>query len=173
MRAPPWKTRESDMRQRMSNKFLVILFALLPLAAVHHQPVLCQQISQEQRINELRKLRDELRATESLKNADVTIVIGERMLVRSAKQMEGLEIQLPRNGVLHLNSIGIELAPAAAIVKIDVQAKSSINVNLLLTGRLGTGEIKGDLFQLPFQITEVSISEKSFTSLMLRKFLGD
>jgi hypothetical protein len=161
------------MRQRMSNKFLVILFAILPLAAVHHQPVFCQQISPEQRINELRKLRDELRATESLKNADVAIVIGERMLAHSAKQMEGLEIQLPRNGVLHLDSIGIELAPAAAIVKIGVQAKSSINVNLLLTGRLGTGEVKGDLFQLPFQITDVSISEKSFTSVLLRKFLGD
>jgi hypothetical protein len=161
------------MRQRMSNKFLTILFALLLLAAVHHRPVFCQQISQEQRITELRRLRDELRVTESLKNADVAIVISERMLVHSAKQMEGLEIQLPRNGILHLNSIGIELAPAAAVVKISVQAKSSINVNLLLTGRLGTGEVKEDLFQLPFLITDVSISEKSFTSLLLRKFLGD
>jgi hypothetical protein len=161
------------MRKRMSNKYLAALFALLSLAAAYHRPVYCQQISEAERINELRRLRDELRASESLRNADVTVVLSERMIANSARQMEGLEIQLSRGGVLHLNSIGIELIPAAAIVKIGVQAKSSINVNLLLTGRLGSGEVKGDLFQLPFQITEVSISDGTFTSLFLRTFLGD
>jgi hypothetical protein len=161
------------MRQRMSNKYLAALFALLSISAAFHRPVYCRQISEAERINELRRLRDELRASESLRNADVTVVMSERLIANSARQMEGLEIRLPRGGVLHLDSIAIELAPAAAIVKIGVQAKSSINVNLLLTGRLGTGEIKGDLFQLPFQITEVSISDGPFTSLFLRTFLGD
>jgi hypothetical protein len=161
------------MRQRMFNKYLAALFALLSLAIAYHRPVYCQQISEAERINELRRLRDELRASESLGNADVTVVMSERLIANSARQMEGLEIQLSRGGVLHLNSIGIELVPAAAIVKIGVQAKSSINVNLLLTGRLGTGEVKGDLFQLPFLITEVSISDGTFTSLFLRTFLGD
>jgi hypothetical protein len=161
------------MSQRMSNKYLAVLFALLSIAASYHQPVYCQQITEAERINELRKLRDELRVSGSLRNADVTVIMSERMIAQSARQMEGLEIQLSRGGVLHLNSIGIELVPAAAIVKIGVQAKSSVNVNLSLTGRLGTGEVKGDLFQLPFQITEVSILDGNFTSLFLRTFLGD
>jgi hypothetical protein len=161
------------MRQRMFNKYLAALFALLSLAIAPHRPVYCQQISEAERINELRRLRDELRASELLRNADVTVVMSERLIANSARQMEGLEIQLSRGAVLHLNSIGIELVPAAAIVKIGVQARSSINVNLLLTGRLGTGEVKGDLFQLPFLITEVSISDGTFTSLFLRTFLGD
>jgi hypothetical protein len=161
------------MRQRVSNKYLAALFALLAIAAAYHRPVYCQQIGEAERINELRRLRDELRASESLRNEDVTVILSERLIANSARQMEGLEILLPRGGVLHLNSIGIELVPAAAIVRIGVQAKSSINVNLLLTGRLGTGEVKGDLFQLPFQITDVSISEGTFTSLFLRTFLGD
>jgi hypothetical protein len=161
------------MRQRMSNKYLAAILALLAVAAAYHSTVYCQPIGEAERINELRRLRDELTASESLRNADVTAILSERLIANSARQMEGLEIQLPRGGVLHLNSIGIELLPAAAIVKIGVQAKSSINVNLLLTGRLGTGEVKGDLFQLPFQITDVSISEGTFTSLFLRTFLGD
>jgi hypothetical protein len=161
------------MRQRVSNKYLAALFTLLAIAATHQRPVYCQQISEAERINELRRLRDELRISESLRNADVTVILSERLIANSARQMEGLEIQLSRGGVLYLNSIGIELVPAAAIVKIGVQAKSSINVNLLLTGRLGTGEVKGDLFQLPFQITDVSIPEGTFTSLFLRTFLGD
>jgi hypothetical protein len=161
------------MRQRMSNKYLAALFALLAIAAAYQRPVYCQQIGEAERINELRRLRDELRAAGSLRDADVTVILSERMIANSARQMEGLEIRLSPGGVLHLNSIGIELLPAAAIVKIGVQAKSSINVNLLLTGRLGTGEVKGDLFQLPFQITDVSISDGTFTSLFLRTFLGD
>jgi hypothetical protein len=161
------------MRQRMSNKYLAALFALFSITAVFSQPVYCQQFSETDRINELRKLRDELRASDSLRYADVAVVMSERMIVHTARQMEGLEILLPRGGVLQLKSIGIELAPAAAIVKINVLAKSSVNVNLLLTGRLGTGEVRGDLFQLPFQITDVSILNGTFTSLFLRTFLGD
>jgi hypothetical protein len=161
------------MRQRIFNKYLAAVLALLAIAAAYQRPAYCQPISEGERINELRRLRDELRASESLRNADITVVMSERLIANSARQMEGLEIQLSRSGVLHINSIGIELLPAAAIVKIGVQAKSSINVNLLLTGRLGTGEVKGDLFQLPFQITDVSISDGTFTSLLLRTFLGD
>ncbi len=160
------------MLQRMSNIYLAALFVLFSMAAVC-SPVYCQLIGETDRINELRKLRDELRASESLRYADVTVVMSERMIVHTARQMEGLEILLSRGGVLQLKSIGIELAPAAAIVKIGVQAKSSVNVNLLLTGRLGTGEVRGDLFQLPFQITDVSISNGTFSSLFLRTFLGD
>ncbi|MBO0720661.1 MAG: hypothetical protein J2P41_07560 [Blastocatellia bacterium] len=159
--------------QRISNTSLALLALLASATVFSHRPVYCHQLIEAQRIDELRKLRDELRATESLTKSDVAVVIGERLLVHSAKQLEGLEIQLSRGGFLHLDSIDLELAPAEAIVRIGVQAKSSVNVNLNLTGRLGSGEVKGDLFQLPFQITDVSLSRGSLSSRFLRTFLGD
>ncbi|MCI0664060.1 MAG: hypothetical protein L0220_23640, partial [Acidobacteria bacterium] len=162
------------MYQGTSNKsrLIIPLIALLFFSQSYQRLVYGQEISEAQRLNELRRLRDEIRLSDSLRSADVTVVMGERMITNAARQLVGLQILMSNGGILQLTSIECELKPAAAVVKIGVQAKSTVSVNLLLTGRLGTGEMRDDVFQVPFRITNVDLTNGPFTSLFLKTFLG-
>jgi hypothetical protein len=156
------------MLRRISNKMCLAANLMMLLFFIFSP-----QLNEAQRLNELRRLSDELQQSDSLRNADVVVVMSERTVIEAAKQMVGLEIVMSNGGVLQVTSVEGELKPAAATIKIGVQAKSSMTVNMILTGRLGTGEIKNNVFQLPFQITDVALANGRFTALFLKAFLGD
>jgi hypothetical protein len=162
------------MDKVISNQWRVMatLFGLLFLFCADRQIVFGQQFNEAQRLNELKRLRDELRLTDSLRDADVTVILSERTIIEAARQIVGLEILLANGGILRVTSVDGELKPAAAIVKIGVQAKSSVTLNLELTGRLGTGEIRNGVFQMPFRIVDVSLMNGRFSSLFLKTLLG-
>jgi hypothetical protein len=162
------------MNNVISNKLRVVatLFALLFLFCADREIVFGSQISEAQRLNELKRLRDELRLTDSLRGSDVTVILSERTIIEAARQIVGLEILMSNGALLRVDSVDGELKPAAAIVRIGVQAKSSVTVNLELTGRLGTGEIRDGVFQMPFRIVDVSLMNGRFSSLFLKALLG-
>src|SRR5437870_8641729 len=114
---------------------------------------------------ELRQLRDQLADSDTLSEADVVVILGQRVLEEAAQQLVGLEVKLASGAVLRLTSVAIEMKPVAAFVRIGVQASPSAGVpaalNLRLTGRL-TGRMNGSLMRgaasgtslrLPFQLT--------------------
>ncbi len=156
------------MLRRISNKMCLAASLMMPLLFIFSP-----QVNESQRLNDLRRLCDELRQSDSLRDADVVVVMSERTVIEAARQMVGMEIVMSNGGVLQVTSLEGELKPAAATVKIGVQARSSLTVNMVLTGRLGTGEIRNNVFQLPFQITNVALANGRFTSLFLKAFLGD
>jgi hypothetical protein len=171
---PPGTFLGIVMDKVISNKsrIVAILIGLLLLFCADRQIVYGQQLSEAQRLNELKRLRDELRLTNSLRDTDVTVIISERTIMEAARQIVGLEILLSNGSMLRVTSVDGELKPAAAIVKIGVQAKSSVTLNLELTGRLGTGEIRNGVFQMPFRIVDVSLMNGRFSSLLLKTLLG-
>lgn len=161
------------MYKAISNKlYLTVLLLVLLFGCGARQVAFCGQVSDAMRLNELRRLRDELKLTDSLRHADVTVVMSEHTIMEAAKQIVGLEILMSNGGVLRITSVDGELKPAAAIVKIGVQARSTVTVDLSLTGRLGTGEIRDGVFQMPFQITDVSLASGRLSALFLRTLLG-
>src|SRR5947209_4516491 len=93
-------------------------------------PAVAQPMSNAERANELRKVRDELRSRDSFRNADAVIVLSERAIADAARQFVGLEIALANGSVMKLTSIETQLVTGAAIIKIGVQSKS---VNLQLS----------------------------------------
>ena len=131
------------------------------------------QSEDENRLNDLRKLCHALRASDSLRNEDVIVVMKEKTVIEAARQIVGLEILLSNGGLLRVTSLDGELKPAAAMIKIGVQAKSSISVNLLLSGYLGPAEIKDNALLLPFRITDISLTNNSVSSLFLKTLIGD
>jgi hypothetical protein len=75
--------------------------------------------------------------------------------------------------VLRLTSVEAELRPAAAVIKIGLQAKSSVTMNLQLIGRINSGEVEKDSLRLPLQITEVRLMNGRFSSLFLKPLFGE
>jgi len=132
-----------------------------------------QQVGQAERLNELRSLRDQLQLTNSLRDSDVVVVLSERALSEAAQQLVGLEFLLSNGSVLKLTSVESELKPAAAIVKIGLQAKSSMTVNLQLIGRINSGELEKGALQLPLRVTEVKLMNGRFSSLFLKTLFGE
>jgi len=162
------------MKQVVSkNWFLCFaIFALAALLASIAVPATAQPRDPEQVI-ELRRVRDELRARDSFRNADAVVVLGERVIADAVRQFVGLEIVLANGNVMKLTSIETQLVTGAALVKIGVQSKS---VNLQLSGRLASGEIKdapkGRVMRMPFRVTEVKLLNGLFSSLMIRTLFG-
>lgn len=132
-----------------------------------------QQIGQAERLNELRSLRDRLQQLNSLRDSDVVLALGEGALSEAAQQLVGLEFLLSNGSVLKLTSVESELKPAAAIVKIGLQAKSSVMVNLQLIGRINSGELEKGALRLPLRITEVKLMNGGFSSLFLKALFGE
>ncbi|MCI0660606.1 MAG: hypothetical protein L0220_05980 [Acidobacteria bacterium] len=145
---------------------------LHPSSFIPH-PSSHRQSEEEHRLNDLRKLCYALKASDSLRNEDVTVILNEETVIEVARQIVGLEIVMANGGLLRVTSLDGQLKPAAAIVKIGVQAKTSIAVNLLLTGSLGAAEIKENALQIPFRITDISLTYNPASSLFLKKILGD
>ena len=163
------------MRNFALNRTLALfpLLMLFLLFCADRPRVAGQPLGDTRRLDELRRLRDELRLTESLRNQDVVVIVGERSILEAARLLVGFEIMMANGGVLRVTGVNGELKPAAAIVKLDVQAKSSTTVNLTLTGRLGTGEIQNGSLQLPFQITEIALTDSPVSSFLIKSLLGD
>ena len=125
----------------------------------------------------LQQLRDQLVATNSLRDADVLAIVSEHAFNDTAERMKGLEIKLANGVTLNINSVAIELKPAVALVKMVVQAEASTKikpVNFRLSGKLGNGEISGAHLRLPFQLTDVSLgAEESKSALVLKYLLSE
>ncbi|MGE0130108.1 MAG: hypothetical protein AB7U82_18645 [Blastocatellales bacterium] len=132
-----------------------------------------QQISPAERLNELRRLRDQLQLTGSLRDADVVVILNERAISEAAQQLVGLEFLLSNGGVLKLTSVETELKPGAAIVKIGIQAKSSTTVNLQLISRINSGELEKDSLRLPLRVTDVKLMNGGLSSLFLKTIFGE
>ena len=122
----------------------------------------------------LRQLRDQLVATNGLRDADVVAIISERAINDTAQRMKGLEIKLANGAVMKINAVAIELKPAAAWVKLGVEAEplgKLKSVNFRLSGKLGSGEINGSHLRLPFQLTDVVLGAEDSSSSSVLKFL--
>ena len=122
----------------------------------------------------LQQLRDQLVATNGLRDADVIAIVSEHAFNDTAQRMKGLEIKLANGVVLKINSVAIELKPAAAFVKLGVQAEASTRikpVNFRLSGKLGNGEISGAHLRLPFQLTDVALGAEESKSATVIKYL--
>src|SRR5262245_60093816 len=120
------------MRNMTSRNLRIALgvFAVIFCFIVELQVAFGQQIGEAQRLNELRRLRDQLQISNSLRDADAVVVIGERAIIEAAQRLVGLEILLSNGSTLRVTSVEGELKPAAAILKVGLQAKSSVIVNL-------------------------------------------
>ncbi len=161
-------------RSKLLNGQPVAVILLLIACLVAFEPAgHTQDAVDPRRLSELRRLRDEIRLSDSLRQSDVVAIVGERAVIEATQQLAGLEILLPKGMVLRVTSVDAELKPAAAVFKIGVRAKSSVTVDLQLTGQLGTGEVVGDVFRLPFQVTKVSLGSGRVTSIFLRTLFGD
>jgi hypothetical protein len=154
-------------------RFALAVFAAILFLIAWSQFALGQQIGEAQRLNELRRLRDQLQLTNSLRDSDVLVVLNERAVIEAAQQLVGLEFRLSNGNTLRLTSVEGELKPAAAIMKIGLQAKSSVTINLQLIGRINSGEAEKDALRLPLQITEVKLMNGRFSSLFLRTLFGE
>ncbi len=149
------------------------LSALMLCLVVQSQFAMGQGIGQAQRLNELRRLRDQLQITNSLRDADAIVVLGERAIIEAAQQLVGLEFVLSNGSLLRITSVEGEMKPAAAILKVGLQAKSSVTVNLQLIGRINSGEITRDALRMPLKVTEVKLMNGRFSSLFLKALLGE
>jgi hypothetical protein len=126
-------------------------------------------MSNVERATELRKIRDELRARDSFRNADAVVVLSERAVVDAVRQFAGLEIVLANGSVMKLTSVETQLVTGAAIIKIGVQSKS---VNLQLSGLLTSGQIKDGRMRMPFRVTEVKLLNGLISSVFIKTMFG-
>jgi hypothetical protein len=132
-----------------------------------------QQISGFDRMNELRRLRDQLQLVDPLRDSDVLVILSERAISEAAKRLVGLEFLLSKGGVLKLTSVESELKTAAAIFKIGVQAKSSVTMNLQLTARINSGEFARGALRLPLRVTDVKLMNGGLSSLILKTLFDE
>jgi len=163
------------MNTLISNKLrtVIAVFALALCFIAQSQFAFGQQIAEPQRLAELRRLRDQLQLSRSLGDADALVVLGERAVIEAAQQLVGLEFTLANGNVLRLTSVEGELKPAAAMVKIGLQAKSSVTINLQLIGRINGGEIADGALRLPLRVSEVKLMNGRFSSLFIKTLFGE
>ncbi len=150
----------------MFKRFLAAVLLALGCGFV---PALAQKPDPQQ-IVELRRLRDELKATDSLRAADAVVVISERAVVEAAQQFIGLEIKMASGNLVKLTSIESRLATGAAIVKLGLQYKS---VNLQLTGRIASGQISDGQMKMPIRVTEVKLLNGGVSGLLVKTMFGE
>lgn len=147
----------------------VVLFLWLTLATA----AFAQQNEEQARLAELRRMREQIELRGTLRDSDLMIVLSERILSQAAQQLVGLEIVLSNGSTIRVTSIESELRTAAAVVKIGLQARSSITVNLQLLGRINSGEIEKDTLRLPVQVTDVKLGNGLFSSMLIKTMLGE
>lgn len=132
-------------------------------------PALAQKTDPQQ-IVELRRLRDELKASDALRSADAVVIVGERAVADAAQQFLGLEIKMASGNVVRLNSVECSLATGAAILKLGLQYKS---VNLQLSGRIASGQISEGLMRMPIRVTEVKLMNGGVSGLLVKTMFGE
>ncbi len=123
-----------------------------------------------QQIAELQRLRDELKATDSLRTADAVVVISERAIIEAAQQFIGLEIKMASGNLVKVTSIESRLATGAALIKLGLQYKS---VNLQLSGRIASGQISEGLMRMPIRVTEVKLLNGGVSGLLVKTMFGE
>ncbi|MFN0088202.1 MAG: hypothetical protein ACKVX9_22620 [Blastocatellia bacterium] len=160
------------MPQRITKRILSALLCGL-LLLLGSLSCVAGQIDDAVRLDELQRLRDQLQVTSSLRGSDVVVVMNERVIAEAVRNFIGLEIVLSNGSVLRVTSVESELKTAAALVKIGLQAKSTVTINLQLFGRINSGEIENGVLRLPFRITEVKLANGLFSSLLIKSLLGE
>lgn len=154
-------------------RFVSLAFSAILCLLIEAQFAFGQQIGDAGRLNELRRLRDQLQFSNSLRDSDVVVILNERVISEAAQQIAGLEFLLSNGSSLKLTSIESELKAAAAVFKIGIQAKSSVTVNLQLTARINSGELEKGALRLPLQVTEVKLMSGRLSSLFLKTLFGE
>lgn len=154
------------MSKTIFKRFLAAMLLALSFGFV---PALAQKVDVQQ-IAELRRLRDELKASDSLRSADTVVIISERAIAEAAQQFLGLEIKMASGNVVKLTSIESRLATGAALVKLGLQYKS---VNLQLTGRIASGQISEGMMRMPIRVTEVKLLNGGVSGMFVKTMFGE
>ena len=128
------------------------------------------QRADPQQIAELQRLRDELKATDSLRTADAVVIVSERAIAEAAQQFLGLEIKMASGTLVKLTSIETSLATGAAILKLGLQYKS---INMQLSGRIASGQISEGLLRMPIRVTEVKLLNGGVSGLLVKALFGE
>jgi hypothetical protein len=163
------------MRNPTSKKMRLAfaVFSAILCLFIEAQTAFGQQIGGFERLNELRRLRDQLQLTDPLRDSDVVVILSDRAISEAAQRLVGLEFLMSKGGVLRLTSVETELKTAAAVFKIGIQAKSSVTMRLQLTGRLNSGQFERGALRLPLRITDVKLMNGGFSSLFLRTLFSE
>lgn len=128
------------------------------------------QKADPQQIVELRRLRDELKASDSLRTADAVVIVSERAIAEAAQQFLGLEIKMASGNLVKLTSIETSLATGAAIIKLGLQYKS---INMQLSGRIASGQISEGFMRMPIRVTEVKLLNGGVSGLLVKTLFGE
>jgi hypothetical protein len=166
---------EMIMRNPTSQKMRLafVVFSAILCLLIEAQAAFGQQISGFERLNELRRLRDQLKLADPLRDSDVVVILNERAISDAAQRLVGLEFLMSKGGVLRLTSVDSELKTAAAVFKIGIQAKSSVTMNMQLTARINSGEFERGALRLPLRVTDVKLMNGGLSSLILRTLFGE
>jgi hypothetical protein len=166
---------EMIMRNPTSKRIRLsfVVFSTILCLFIEAHTAFGQQISGFDRLNELRRLRDQLQLIDPLRDSDVVVILSERSISEAAKRLVGIEFLLSKGGVLKLTSVESELKTAAAVLKIGIQAKSSVTMNLQLTARINSGEFERGALRLPLRVTDVKLMNGGLSSLILRTLFDE
>src|SRR5215470_19968652 len=110
------------------------VFSAILCLFIEAQTAFGRQIGGFERLNELRRLSDQLQLAYPLRDSDLVVILSDRAISEAAQRLVGLEFLMSKGGVLKLTSVESELKTAAAVFKIGIQAKSSVTMKLQLTG---------------------------------------
>jgi hypothetical protein len=149
------------------------IFSTILCLFIEAQTAFGRQIGGFERLNELRRLRDQLQLAYPLRDSDLVVILSDRAISEAAQRLVGLEFLMSKGGVLKLTSVESELKTAAAVFKIGIQAKSSVTMKLQLTGRINSGEFERGALRLPLRITDVKLMNGGLSSLFLKTLFGE
>jgi hypothetical protein len=149
------------------------IFSAMLCLFIEAQSAFGQQISGFERMNELRRLRDQLQLADPLRDSDVVVILNESVIAEAARRLVGLEFVMAKGGTLKVTSIQSNLQTAAATFRIGVQAKSSVTLNLQLIGRLNSGEFDRGALRLPLKITDVKLMNGGLSGFFMKTFFGE
>jgi hypothetical protein len=168
-------TPEMFMRNPTSKRMRLAfaIFSAILCLFIEAQTAFGQHVHGAERLNELRRLRDQLQLADPLRDSDIVVILNERAISEAAQRLVGLEFLLSKGGMLKLTSVESDLKTAAAIFKIGIQAKSSVTMNLELTGRISSGEFERGALRLPLRVTDVDLKNGGITSLFVKTLFGE
>src|SRR5215475_805984 len=90
------------------------IFSAMLCLFIEAQSAFGQQISGFERMNELRRLRDQLQLADPLRDSDVVVILNESVIAEAARRLVGLEFVMAKGGTLKVTSIQSNLQTAAA-----------------------------------------------------------
>jgi hypothetical protein len=159
-----------------TSKRIRLAFAVFSAALclfLEAQTAFGQHVGGFERLNELHRLRHQLQLADPLRDSDVVVILSERAISEAARRLVGLEFLLSKGGVLKLTSVESELKTAAAVLKIGIQAKTSVTMNLQMTARINSGEFDRGALRLPLRVTDVKLLNGGLSSLILKTLFDE